>query len=160
MTRITVPHNKALHQTGARRSGPFRSSVGQSLRRAPAGEGRCCTHVAGPTFTAARASKTTSLIPVGTIMVAAALPRRGFYGGMAAVAPESRGGGKGSRWSGWKGQQRAWLGRGLPSSGLGTSGPTGLVYNNGMHLTKVDVSRCTPFAGDPECCTDRGCERL
>ena len=148
------PPNNGLHQTG-------RGGVAFAFRRRPvvearpAGEAKCCTHVAGPTFTAARASKTTSLIPVGTIMVAAALPRRGFYGGMAAVAPESRGGGKGSRWSGWKGQQRAWLGRGLPSSGLGTSGPTGLVYNNGMHLTKVDVSRCTPFAGDPECWAGR-----
>lgn len=41
--QIRGPSNNGLHQTGARRSGPFRSSSGQSLRRAPAGEAGCST---------------------------------------------------------------------------------------------------------------------
>jgi len=32
--------------------------------------------------------------------------------------------------------------------------------NNALHLTKVAMFRCTPFAGERECWTERGTERL
>ena len=95
---MRASYNKGMHPTKGARSGRF---AADHLEAPFAGYARCSTHMTGPTFTADRASKKTSLIPVGTMVVAAPLPRRGFYGGMAAVAPESQGGGKGSPWSGW-----------------------------------------------------------
>ena len=82
-------YNNGLHQTGSRRCGPLPSSVGQSLKRAPAGEATCWAEIAGCTTTA----KDAGLVPRFNSQLSGSslLPSASRYGGqppVSAVIPE------------------------------------------------------------------------
>ena len=90
-------YNNGLHQTGSRRCGPLPSSVGQSLKRAPAGEATCSAETAGCTATA----KEDGLAPRFSSARSGSprVPVAGRYGGRlpaSALIPEGGGARPGS----------------------------------------------------------------
>ena len=142
------PHNKGLQLTKAARCAPFaHRSWGQSLRAAFAAEARCSTHRMAPTFPDSHSSITASL----TAGASSSSGWRGFYGGSIVAAPKSRGGGKGSPWSGIK--EASWL--------RGTLGPIGLVQNNALQLTRREGAagalRCRPVVVESRLAAEREC---